>query len=288
MLFHKLCVYFICLLGCFFQVFAHDFNKHSRRAIVIGASSGMGREVAKRLCKDGYIVGLAARRVDLLQSLQQELPPNRSLIQQLDVTAPDARKTLQSFIHKMGGLDLIVISISAYLQNRDAVSQSSSDSSVYCLKKGWLEKKRTLDIDALGFIAMADVAVEFFEEQNSGHLVGVSSTSGLRGSADSPEYSGAKACIMSYMEGVRNYMVQNNINVQVTDIIPGYIAVEHSPLGEDPTAYHEITCEQAGKEIVEAIQAKKKTVIVPSSLWLLAFMRKYMPDWLYNRYFKWL
>lgn len=288
MLFYRLYIFALCLLGCFFQISAHDCNEYSKRAIVIGASSGMGREVAKRLCKEGYLVGLAARRVDLLESLQQELPPNRSFIQQLDVTASDARKTLQSFIHKMGGLDLIVISISALLQNRDSASQNSSDSSVYYLKKGWPEKKRTLDIDALGFIAMADVAVELFEEQNSGHLVGVSSTSGLRGSADDPVYCGAKACIMSYMEGVRNYMVQNNINVQVTDIIPGYVAVEHSPLGEDPTAYHEITCEQAGREIVEAIQAKKKTAIIPSSLWLLAFMRKYMPDWLYNSHFKWL
>ena len=83
-------------------------------------------------------------------------------------------------------------------------------------------------------------------------------------------------------------MIQNNINVQVTDIIPGFVAVEHSPLGQDPSAYCEITCEQAGQEIVAAIKAKKKTAIIPGSIWWVAVMLKYMPDWMYNNYFSWM
>ena len=264
-------LYGICLLGCFIQSYVTASSVISKKAIVIGASSGMGREVAKLLSKEGYAVGLVARRLPLLESLQEELQ-NPSYSKQLDVTAPNAREKLQELIDEMGGLDLIVISISAYLDNR----------------RGWTERRRTLLTDSIAFIAIADAVFEYFIQQNSGHFVGISSTSGIRGSAANPVYSGAKACIMYYMEGMRNYMIQNNINVQVTDIIPGFVAVEHSPLGQDPSAYCEITCEQAGQEIVAAIKAKKKTAIIPGSIWWVAVMLKYMPDWMYNNYFSWM
>ena len=109
-----------------------------------------------------------------------------------------------------------------------------------------------------------------------------------RGAGRAEIYAGAKAAIMTYMEGKRNYMIQNNIDVQVTDIVPGWVAVEHSPLGQDTAAYCEITCEQAGQEILAAIKNKTKQAIIPSSIVVLAFLRKYMPDFLYNNYFSWL
>jgi short-subunit dehydrogenase len=290
----KLC--FFLILSSFAQIFSNDLadcnERKPKKAIIIGASSGMGKEVAKRLSKSGYTVGLCARRLPLLESLQQELS-NPSHIKQLDVTAADAREKLQELIAEMGGIDLIVISTSPYLDNRITASQNPvsglpCDPLNYHHEQRWLEKSKNLNVCANGFIAMADVAIEHFKHQNSGHLVGISSTSGVRGGSGDPEYAAAKACIMTYMQGIRSYMIQKNINVYVTDIVPGYVAVEHSPLGVDPTAYWEITCEQAGEEIMAAIHAKKKVAVVPASLWILVVLRKYMPDFLYNRYFPWL
>ncbi len=267
-------LFFIFILCCVNQILSN-----TKKAIVIGASSGMGREVAKLLSKDGYEVGLVARRLPLLESLQKEISC-KSYIKQIDVTDPNAREQLSELISQMGGLDLIVISISAYLDNRRRNITKS--------KRSWAKKERTLNVDAKGFIAMADVALDFFERQNHGHLVGVSSTSGLRGVAYNPEYSAAKACVSYYMEAQRNYMIQNNINVKITDVCPGYVAVEHSPLGEDPAAYWEITTEEAGKVIFDGIKKQKKIVYVPSKVWLIALMLKYLPDCIYNKYFSWL
>ncbi len=252
---------------------------HTKKAIVIGASSGMGREVAKLLSKDGYEVGLVARRLNLLESLQREIA-GKSYIKQIDVTDDNAREQLSELINQIGGLDLIVISISAYLDNRKRNITRS--------QRSWAKKERTINVDAKGFIAMADVALNFFENQNHGHLVGVSSTSGLRGVAYNAEYSAAKACISYYMEAQRNYMIQNNINVKITDVCPGYVAVEHSPLGEDPAAYWEITTEEAGKVIFDGIKKQKKIVYVPNKVWFIACLLKYLPDCIYNKYFSWL
>ena len=271
-----------------------------RNAIVIGASSGMGREVAKLLSKEGYTLGLVARRLPLLKSLQAELQ-GITHIKAIDVTDPQARDNLSSLIATMGGLDLIVISISSYLDNRktpadldnrntlaDHDNKKNDNKNFPVLPKTWPEIERTLDVDLKGFIAMADVALRFFSEQNHGHLVGISSTSGLRGSAASPEYCAAKACISRYMEGMRNFMDQNNKDVLITDVIPGFVAVEHSPLGEDPSAYWEITVEEAGKTIIEGIKAEKKVIYVPSKVRLIAYLHSILPDWLYNSCFSWL
>ena len=263
--------YVLCLLACCMHSYSIGVAAKSKKAIVIGASSGMGREVAKLLSQEGYTVGLAARRMALLESLQAELP-NQSYIKQLDVMESNAREQLQLLIEQMGGCDLMVISISP-----SSEIQSNE----------WAERKKILEVVAVSFIAMADVALEYFKKQNSGHLVGISSTAGIRGESRNPEYSGAKACIMTYMEGVRNYVIQNNINVYITDIRPAYVAVEYSPLGSDPNAYWEITCEQAGQEIIAAIKARQKIALIPASYWGYALLLNYLPDWLYNRYFFW-
>ena len=260
-------------------------NAHAhKKAIVIGASSGMGREVAKLLSREGYIVGLVARRLPLLEFLQKELS-GPSYIKQIDVTHPQARELLSQLINDMHGLDLMVISISPNLDN---INEASTNQSGNSPQQEWQQKVRNIDVCAKGFIAIADVALEFFKQQNHGHLVGISSIAGLRGNAFTPEYSAAKACISCYMEGIRNYMIQNNITIDVTDIISGYVAIEYSPLGEDPKAYWEITVQEAGKIILAGIKAKKKIIYVPSKTWLVACLLKWAPDYIYNRYFYWL
>lgn len=276
-----ICKQLSVLISCL--LFTHAV--HTKKAIVIGASSGMGKEVAKLLSNDGYEVGLVARRLDLLESLQKELP-NPSYVQRIDVTAPEARAQLTDLIATMGGLDLSVISITAYVDNRNSKDPSADD--FFDAPKEWEAKERTLNVDAKGFIAMADVVLTYFEKQNHGHLVGVSSTSGQRGVGYTPVYSAAKACISYYMEAQRNYMIQNAINVQVTDVVPGWVAVEHSPLGADPDAYWEISVQQAGKEILEGIKRKDKTVYIPSKVWFIACLLKYAPDWIYNKYLSWI
>ncbi len=246
-----------------------------KKAIIIGASSGMGREVAKLLSKDGYEVGLVARRTELLKSLQSELPTT-SHIKQIDIASSHAREQLQELITHMKGLDLCVISISANCDNQNEGADH------------WASKERTINVDGKGFIALADLVLEYFKKQNHGHLVGISSTSGLRGSAATPVYSAMKSGISCYMEAQWNYMAQNNYNIHITSVVPGWVAIEYAPMGTDPAAYWEISVEQAGREIMAGIKAQEKMVYVPRKVWLVALLLKYLPDWVYNKYLNWL
>ena len=136
-----------------------------KKAIIMGASSGMGKELAKILSGNDYIVGLAARRIDLLSELQKELP-NKSFIKQIDISKPEeAEIKFKEMINEMGGVDLVVIS-SGYgdLNSR--------------LK--WTPEKATIDVNVTGFSLIAGISMQHFLECGSGHLVGISSIAALR------------------------------------------------------------------------------------------------------------
>lgn len=253
----------VCLL-CFFQC------SSVKRAIVIGATSGMGRQVAKLLARD-YEVGLVGRRLELLLSLQNEIP-TKTYIKQIDVSRVEESMTLlKELIEEMGGLDLIVISVSAgndkYQKHLDRLRGD----------------KMTLDVDLRGFWAMAHVAVEYFEQQGVGHLVGISSISGVRGEATGPVYCGAKAFVSRYLEGVRNYMIQKNIHVYVTDIVPGWVDTEAATPSQRPGTYWVVPAQVAAQQIYEAIKAKKKVAYITKRQVIVAWLLMLTPDWIYNR-----
>ena len=248
-------------------------TKPQKKAIVIGASTSMGRQVAKLLGNDGYEVGLVARRMHLLESLAQEIK-EKTYIKRIDVSEhTKARAQLEELIQEMGGIDLMLISISA-----------ATDKFKLNDPHGWDAKIKTINVDLVGFLAMADCAMHHFEKQKSGHLVGISSTSGLRGEAGSPVYSGAKAFISRYLEAMRNRMHQREIyTIHITDIVPGWVEIEDDDIHKVPGAYWVATKEQAGKDIYEAIKSKKKRAFVTKRWQLIAWAYAVCPDWLYNK-----
>lgn len=262
----------MCKIKTLILIVISCLNPHiiAKKAIVIGASSGMGRQVAKLLAKEGYEVGLAARRVELLSSLAQEID-SKTYIKQIDVAQHQfAVEALNQLINEMDGLDLIVISISAANDNCDTQDQLEN-------------YKRTLNVDLLGFWYIANTALNYFYKQNHGHLIGISSTSGLIGEANNPVYSGAKAFLQRYMEGIRNKLVQSKrTNIFVTDIIPGWVEVEAEDVHKIPQAYWIATTKEAAKQIVNAIKKKKKKAYITARWQIIAILYKICPNWLYN------
>jgi short-subunit dehydrogenase len=168
----------------------------------------------------------------------------------------------------MGGLNLILISVSCYSEIDDPYS--------------YVNEKKTLDVDLVGFWAMANTALNFFEKQKSGHLVGISSINGLRGSGYCPAYCGSKAFISKYLEGVRNKMIQNKIPIYVTDIIPGWVDVEHTTFSKIAGTYWVAPLEKAAQQIFDAIKHKKKIAYITKRQWFIALLLAFVPDCIFN------
>lgn len=236
-----------------------------KKAIVVGASSGIGRELSKVLAKDGYEVGLVARRLDLLQTLQKEIP-TKTVIRKADIgQALEARDAIESLISEMGGMDLMVI-----------------NSGVGFLNPGmdWEKEKETLDVNVKGFCILACQAYRYFHGQGHGHLVGISSIIALRGSEGTPAYSASKAFMSNYLEGLRKKAFKENKKIYFTDIKPGWV---DTPMAMGENKFWVATPQEAAQQINTAIQKKKKIAYITRRWRLIAWLLKILPCWLYDR-----
>jgi len=245
------------------------------KAIVVGATSGIGRQVAKVLAKNGYEVGLIGRRINLLQSLQKEIS-TKTYIKQIDVSVIDkAKKQLEELIAQMGHLDLLFISVSA---------QGDLPFGKPTHAMSWDAVKKLIDVDLRGFWMAAYVGLKQFEKQGYGHLVGVSSIQKLQGFSGAPEYSGAKAFISKYLDGVRNRVIKDRLPIFVTEIIPGPVDVERQQYSQVRGFFWVVSSKEAARQIYAGIKDKKEKVYVSKGWRFIAWLLYIMPDWLYRRF----
>jgi short-subunit dehydrogenase len=251
-----------------------------KKAIVVGASSGMGRETAKLLAEDGYVVGLAARRIDRLEELSKSIKTT-TYVKQIDASKPyEAEKLLEEMISEMGGLDLMVITISGYPDvGLDDANKTWKD-------RSWSDDAQLIYVDVIGFYALARTTLKFFEKQNSGHLVGFSSVDGIRNNGYHPLYSAVKGFESRYMEGERNRFAQKGIPITVTDIIPGWVNVNkdlnYLEDNKEMKVFWVESLQDAATEIFLAIKNKEKIAYITKRWEQFAETIKTMPDDIYN------
>lgn len=236
-----------------------------KKAVIIGASSGIGRALALVLSREGYALGLAARRTDLLHDLARGLP-NRAIIRRMDVSVqPEAVDALEGLIAELGGMDLLIISAGTGFINPEL---------------DWAKEKETSDVNALGFAAMAGAAFRHFRQRGSGHLVGITSIGALRGNSDAPAYYASKAFAASYLQGLRKKAVKMRLPILVTDIQPGLV---DTAMAKGEGLFWVQPPEKAALQIWEAIRKRRTHAYVTKRWRLIAWVMKIMPDFLYNR-----
>lgn len=237
----------------------------TKKAIVIGATSGIGKELAKIFSQHGYIVGLAGRRTHLLDELKNELP-NNSFAKHIDISQTDkAIKQLEELVAEMEGADIIVISSGVGYVNKDLQ---------------WSPEKETIDVNVSGFAAMANVAIHHFLSKGSGHLVGISSIAALRGDGDAPAYSASKAFVSNYMDGLRKKVVKLGLSITVTDIQPGFV---DTAMAKGDGLFWVTSLPKAAQQIYNAIEKKRKHAYITKRWRLMGWLMKIMPGFIYNK-----
>jgi short-subunit dehydrogenase len=254
----------------------HDYNDSNnadntpKRAIVIGASVGMGKAISKLLAADGYIVGMTARRIALLEEIQQEIP-TQTYICQMDASNPDdAVDRLNTMIEEMGGLDLLIIAATGFWD----CDFDDND---------WKKSLSVLTVDVIGFFALARTGLNFFEQQGYGHLVGFSSIDGLQGVASCQAYSASKAFCSRYLEAERNKFMQKNMPIFVTELCPGWINSRGDiDFTETPHAYWVESLDDATRDIMEAIKNKTAVAYITKRWEKVAKLLAIIPADLYN------
>ncbi|MFH1245041.1 MAG: SDR family NAD(P)-dependent oxidoreductase [Candidatus Omnitrophota bacterium] len=242
-------------------------SENEKKAIVIGASSGIGAALAVLLAEDGYEVGVTARRIELLRGLQQRIP-SRVVIKQMDVArSGEAMLLLEELIAELGGLDLIVINAGVNPGNA---------------RLEWEPEWETISVNVCGFAAMANVAMRHFLRQNTGHLVGISSIAGLKGSAKRPSYSASKAFVFNYLQGLR--FRARGTGIYITDIRPGF--VDTMMIKKTKTTFWVASPQTAAKQILQAVKKKEKTAYITQRWVLISWLIRILPDWLCGLQYK--
>lgn len=179
----------------------------ARKAIVVGASSGIGAELVRQLVQSGAKVAAVARRADRLAAL-----PEGVLTYPHDVTEfAEAPRLLQTICQDLGGLDLIIYAAGVM----PAVGNTEYD----------FEKDRQMiETNLLGAIAWLNPAAERFAAAGHGTIVGIGSVAGDRGRFGQPVYNTSKAALATYLEALRNRL--SSRGVKVITIKPGPVATE--------------------------------------------------------------
>lgn len=210
-----------------------------RRAIVIGASSGIGREVAQLLMADGWTVGVAARREERLREL------GAAAYRQIDVTDDEAPQQLRELISELGGMDLFFYASGIGKQNRELLPEIEMD---------------TMQTNALGFTRMVGEAYRYFGEQGSGHIAAITSIAGTKGLGPAPSYSATKAMQNVYLQALEQQANARRLDIRFTDIRPGF--VDTALLSGDfryPMMLHP---EAVAQSIVRAIRRRRHVWVI--------------------------
>lgn len=232
-----------------------------KRAIVIGASSGIGMEVAKLLLQEGWTLGVAARRVELLQTI------GAAEVAQIDVTAEDAPERLRDLMARLGGMDLFFYASGIGKQNRE-------------LKENI--ELATMQTNGLGFTRMMGEAYRYFAERGEGHIAAITSIAGTKGLGPAPSYSATKAMQNVYLQALEQQANARRLKICFTDIRPGF--VDTALLNGDFHYPMMLRPENVAREIVSAINSRRHIRVIDWRYRLLTAFWRRIPRCIWRRF----
>lgn len=237
----------------------------TERAVVVGASSGIGEALAREFAHAGYEVGLTARRRERLEEIGEELP-TQAYVARMDVTdTDDAREGFHELCDAMGEVDVVVLNAGVGHENRDLE---------------WATERETIDVNVRGFTALATAAVDRFDEQGGGHLVGTSSVAAHMANGAAPAYPASKAFVSNYLDGLRYRARGGDADLTVTTVEPGFVDTKLAG-----GTFWMCSPETAAEQMLRGIERGQRKVYVTRRWRLVAAAIDLLPDVLERRAF---
>ena len=282
----------------------------AKKAIVMGATSGIGMEVASLLAQRGWQVGIAGRRIDRLEEVKRNtnqiisektevsqkenisegMKASRGEIicyQQIDVTSADAPTLLQKLIEKLGGMDLYFHSSGIGWQNNSLDFE---------------KEMNTVETNGLGFVRMVDTAFNWFakqsQEQDKGQelsqeqksdksmdndtyrIACITSIAGTKGLGAAPAYSATKRFQNHYLECLTQQAHMRHLPIAITDIRPGFVKTDLIAGSNYPL---QLTPQKVAQQIVNAIEQGKTVKTIDWKYSILVSLWRMIPRWIWTR-----
>ena len=242
-----------------------------KRAILVGASSGIGAALAHRLTDEGYQVALLARRAEMLGNLTNEINQKheepRALHYVHDVTDYESiPELLKKIIADLGGLDTFIynagVGLTVGLKNYD-----------------FEKDRKMIEINLVGALAWLNPVAETFQKLQSGQIVGISSVAGERGRVGNPAYNTSKAALTCHLEALRNRLTRYGVNVLT--VKPGFVQTDL--IKNAKKLFWVIPPEQAAKDIYKAMNRRKQEIYTLARWrWVMLIIR-HIPSFIFRK-----
>jgi short-subunit dehydrogenase len=241
----------------------------SKKIIVVGASSGIGKEIAIEHLKKGNSVVLVARRKERLDAIVKEhdTKKERSFVVSHNVTEFGwVKSVFDNSVKSLGGLDEIYycsgvmekVSLDEYNTEKDLLM---------------------LNANTLGAVAWLNEAANFFQKQKYGKIIGISSVAGERGRVGNPVYNASKAALTTYLEAIRNRL--NKIGITVLTVKPGFVDTEMTKDIEG--MFWVISANRAAVTIIKAADKNKSSIYVPARWGFVMFIIRSIPSFIFKK-----
>lgn len=231
----------------------------------MGATSGIGREIALLFLERGFDVGVAGRRKDLLDEIKS-MSPSHVFTKTIDITSLDAQEMLHELIQEMGGVDIYVHS-SGYGRQNSMLSSEIDD--------------RTVMTNVMGFTRMMDYMFTYFEKSKKhGQIAAISSIAGTKGLGVASTYSASKRYQWTYIEALSQLANMKGVDVSFTDIRPGFVATDFLAGDNYPMLLDKSF---VARKIVSALLKEKRVVIIDWRYRVLCFFWRLIPSFVWRR-----
>lgn len=243
------------------------------RAIIIGASDGLGAALARRLAREGYALALLARRKDKLEALSNELNSSMgagcaySYVH--DVTDTQAIPSLlRRIVADLGGLDLVIF-CAGINRPPGGIDKYNFDGD-----------RAMIETNLVGAMAWLNPVAEMFQAAGAGHIVGIGSVAGDRGRVGNPGYNTSKAGLATYLEALRNRLTRSGVHVLT--VKPGFMQTDMVKAAQGGTPFV-IPPEKAAEDIWKAIRKRKQVVYTPGRWRWIMLAIQHTPSFLFRK-----
>lgn len=224
------------------------------RGLIIGASDGLGAELARKLASEGYSLALIARSKDKLDALCQEINSKGGSVRSYPHNVTDYDKVpslLLKIVADLGGLDAVIY----------VASVNNPPGGID--KYNFENDRQMIEVNLIGAMAWLTPIAEMFQSAGAGQIVGISSVAGDRGRVGNPGYNTSKAGLTTYLEALRNRLTRRGVNVLT--VKPGFMKTEMLKAAPGPTPFA-IEPSVAADHILNAMK-KRKQVIYTAPIW---------------------
>jgi short-subunit dehydrogenase len=241
------------------------------KAVVVGASSGIGAAIASKLAQEGYMVALLARREEQLNQVVAEINnlsgEVRAVAYEHDVTDfENITATFQTVLQDLQSIDVLVYN--AGVQPSFGISEYNAE-----------KDHAMIDVNFKGAISWLAEAAVLFERMGSGHLVGISSVAGDRGRVTNPGYNASKAGMSTYLEALRNRLTRKGVHVLT--VKPGYVDTDLLPSTDKP--FPVASPEKVANDIWQAIKRRRQVIYTPWWWRYIMLIVQHIPSVVFRR-----